>query len=160
MRLLKNHFNWRVILFGAALGLVLMPPCLGAFQRYVIRSRVTAAIHYAVGAKAAVADFHHAQGVFPANNAQIGITPVSHLPGILNSLIVKNGEIVLTLDNHADFLSIAGKIVLTPRMDDETGQIEWFCGTPAGFNIEDKYLPRECQGNQISLKEQKGRALF
>jgi len=121
---------------------ILAAIAIPAYQDYTIRAQVSEGLNLSGGAKAAVAEYYHDNGVLPADNTQSGLPDPSQLAGTYVAAVeVADGEIVVTYGNSAHGVISGQILVLTPAQEPQ-GSLRWTCYAP---QIANKHLPAACR---------------
>jgi fimbrial protein ecpC len=116
---------------------------LPAYQNYVARTQLSEGLLLASGQKSAVVETRANKGVWPASNAEAGITAAANITGkyVAQVEIAASGVITATMKN-TDGVSarIRSKTVtLTPT--ENNGSYNWKCTSNAGAHL----LPAVCR---------------
>lgn len=126
---------------------ILAAIAIPAYQDYIARSQMTEALNLASGQKTAVAETYGQIGTWTGiDSASNGIPTANTIKGnYVNQVAVANGVITATMESTGTSKGIQGKkLVLSPT--DEAGSITWTCTAKGTDGIEQKYLPKSCEG--------------
>ena len=134
---------------------ILAAIAIPAYQDYLIRSQASEGLAMASATKASVAEYYADRGVWPANNAALGIS-INPTGKYVSSITVSLGAITVTYGNDANPAALAGKTISltpgsTPNLD-----VVWQCGdravsatasftTVGPSTVEGKYRPSNCR---------------
>jgi type IV pilus assembly protein PilA len=121
-----------------------------AYQNYTIRAQIAEGLTLAAGPQTAVEEYYSEYGVWPANNADAGLSDQEGIKGKYTSEIFVQGNVVeITYDNDAHHFIRARKVLLTAT--DNEGSISWSC-LGDGI-IKNKHLPPTCRGDEEVAEE-------
>ncbi len=113
-----------------------------AYQRYTIRAQVAEGLNLCGPFKTAVAEFVSANGAFPTDNTDAGLSdPGSYIGKYVNSVSVNGAVVSIEYGNDAH-AQISGQIVILTAMNN-SGSTSWAC--TSGGVIPNMYLPSACQ---------------
>lgn len=115
-----------------------------AYQDYTIRAQVSEGLSMASGAKAAVAEYKHDNGVFPSDNRAASLEHFNRNIGqYVNRLLVVNGKIYVTFGKNANANIRGQSIVLAPEVSSQSF-VHWDCYST---DIPNKWLPEPCRSD-------------
>ena len=142
----QQGFTLIELMIVVAIIAILAAIALPAYQDYVARSHVSEAATLSGGAKTAVAEEFANTGDFTGiDNAAAGLAAAGSIQGkYVTQVEVADGVVTATMGNEAS-AKVAGN-VLSYSPFDEGGSVSWSCGSSAGTDIEEKYLPSVCRG--------------
>lgn len=133
MNVISKGFTLIELMIVVAIIAILAAIALPAYQDYTIRAQVGEGPTVASALKTSIAESFADRGVWPANNAALGI--VSPISGTYVATIVSaGGAINITYGNNAN-TAIAGSILTIRPAPNLNGDIAWACGNravPAG----------------------------
>ena len=134
------------------------------YQNYVARSQVAEGLSLASGIKTAISEYHSTHGTFPdyATQAErhgalgIPISATDFAGSYVSKIkVVEDGKFEITFGAESSELIATKSFWMIPN--DEGGSISWRCacgriataacldgGTPAGRQLDEKYLPSSC----------------
>ena len=123
---------------------ILMAIAIPAYQDYTVRAKVSEGLNVAGAAKLAVAETYQTEGSWPANNASAGLPANEASISGNNVKSVKVAGSTITITYSGD-TNIQGEQLML-KATSEGGSISWECGaTPAGTEVDAKYLPSNCR---------------
>ena len=117
-----------------------------AYQDYTIRTQVSEGLALMAGAKNGVVDAWSSDGVFPATNAEAGISAAASINGNYVSQVAVGADGVITATYSESTPQRANEKIdgdtlrLTPT--DAGGSVSWVCDSP---DMAAKYLPSNCR---------------
>jgi type IV pilus assembly protein PilA len=121
-----------------------------AYQNYTIRAQIAEGLTLAAGPQTAVEEYYSEYGVWPANNADAGLSDQEGIKGKYTSEIFVQGNVVeITYNNDAHHFIRARKVLLTAT--DNEGSISWSC-LGDGI-IKNKHLPAGCRFEEEVVEE-------
>ncbi|MBF0142490.1 MAG: pilin [Magnetococcales bacterium] len=153
----RNPFAWILCLFvprlgpgtGASAGILVVVAVFGimaavafpAYQDYVARAKVAAAIGLVADLRTQVDDYYLREGKMPESLEEAGIASPITGSDLQEVMLLVDGSIQVTFGGGAPLGG--GSLVFTPELDSASapGGITWSCGSP---NIADRYLPIHC----------------
>ena len=113
-----------------------------AYQRYTIRAQVAEGLNLSAAFKTAVSEFVTTKGVFPADNADAGLSaPGNYVGKYVDSVSVAGAVVSIQYGNDAH-AQINGETVILTALD-AGGSVDWTC--TSGGVIPDIYLPNSCK---------------
>lgn len=120
------------------------------YETYTIRGQVSEGFVLVEGLKTAVVENYQNTGIFPANNASIGIGTIQgkYIGSIVSSGNTTQDVLTVNYSSHApqsSNISIDGGTVTFTATPSSDGSIQWVC-TPDGTIILQKYVPSNCTG--------------
>ena len=158
MKTLQKGFTLIELMIVVAIIAILAAIAIPAYQDYVIRSQVSEGMSLADGAKTAMAEYYSNNGSWPTTNTLAGLSSAASITGKYVSNVnvgTTPGKIVVTFSSTSPRVAsskISGKLLTFSAFATGTaGSITWHCspnqggGTPT--NIDPKYLPASCRGN-------------
>lgn len=117
---------------------ILMAIAIPAYQDYTIRAKVAEGLNLAVSAKLSVAEFAAADGSFPVDNTEAGLS-ATITGNDVSGVVITPGIITITYSSPAE---IAGStLVLSARTT--RGAIIWRCGGQG--NLNPRFRPSTCR---------------
>ena len=122
---------------------ILAAIAIPAYQDYIARSQMTEALNLASAQKTAVAETYGQIGTFDGIDSETnGIPEAATIKGTyVDNVAVADGVITATMKSAGISKGLFdGELVLEPT--DEEGSITWECTS----DIEQKYLPKACEG--------------
>jgi len=130
---------------------VLAAIAIPAYQDYTTRAKVSQGLESSALAKAAIAEYHAANGAFPGPAAAAEITdqfiPAVHVLSV--EVVAGSGIIVLTFTEDA--LPDGGQLFLVPAVNVD-GSLDWECSA----TIAEKHIPATCRNSEPPLLENQG----
>ena len=115
---------------------------LGPTGTNPLLAQITEGLNIAGGAKRAVTEYYQDRGVFPADNAEAGVTASGNIRGkYVDSVSINGAVITIQYGNDAD-AQISGKTV-TLTATDNLGSLNWACAS--GGVIRDEHMPPGCR---------------
>jgi len=113
-----------------------------AYQNYVIRAQVSEGLNLVGPFKVAIAEFHHNNGAFPADNADAGLqVPAAYTGRYVEQVWVAN-DVVSILYGNSAHARITGRTVELTAIDSQ-GSVSWDC--TSGGAIPVNYMPSACR---------------
>ena len=112
------------------------------YQRYTIRAQVAEGLNLTAPFKTAVAEFYSANGAFPADNADAGLSAPGNFIGKYVNSVSVNGAVVSIQYGNDAHVKISGQTVNLKAMS-SGGSVNWTC--ESGGVITNIYLPSACQ---------------
>jgi type IV pilus assembly protein PilA len=164
MKSIQKGFTLIELMIVVAIIGILAAIAIPAYQDYTIRSQITEGLNLAADMKAAVAESYANNGVWPANNAAVGVNAVKS-GKYVTGVAIATGTINITFGNQAN-AAIATDILSLKPLVSPNNDVIWVCGNraaPAGAaeatsgassanattmnaaNNEAKYLPATCR---------------
>jgi type IV pilus assembly protein PilA len=163
MQKIQKGFTLIELMIVVAIIGILAAIAIPAYQDYTVRSQVTEGLNLAADLKAAVAEQFAQTGIWPANNAAVGITAVKSGKYVSQVQIV-TGTIQITFSSTAPRIANTNLnnaiLGLRPTVS-PNGDVIWNCGyktsigaDPAapgvaaganGTTVTAKYLPSTCR---------------
>jgi type IV pilus assembly protein PilA len=134
---------------------ILAAIAIPAYQDYTVRAQVTEGLNLASDLKAAVAETYANDGIWPADNAAVGMDLVKS-GKYVTAVDIEDGTITITFGNQANAAALGGQsLSLQPALS-ANGDVIWNCGnrtvvgdaTGTGdpnTTLDDKYLPSTCR---------------
>ena len=113
-----------------------------AYQNYVIRAQVSEGLNLVGSFKVAVAEYHHNNGAFPADNAVAGLQPPLAYTGRYVVQVWVAGDVVSILYGNEANAKIAGRTVELTAID-RGGSVSWDCASGGAMPIV--FLPSACR---------------
>ena len=136
MKKQQSGFTLIELMIVVAIIGILAAIALPAYQDYTKRSHVTEGLTLAGAAKMGVTEFYSSQGVFPTNNAAVGLS--STITGnAVNSVAVTGSSITVTYNTKA----ISGATLIMTATPDN-GSVKWACDQG---DLDNKYRPANCR---------------
>jgi type IV pilus assembly protein PilA len=158
MKKTQQGFTLIELMIVVAIIGILAAIAIPAYQDYTVRAQVTEGLNLASDMKAAVGESFANDGVWPADNAAIGV--VEQKQGkYVTDVQIDTGTITITFGNQANADAIGGQTLsLRPTISDN-GDVIWTCGYrnvigndpnsgAAGGDqttVLEKYLPATCR---------------
>ena len=130
----NRGFTLIELMIVVAIIAILAAIALPAYQDFTIRAQVGEGSIITGGMRVAVRDFYADRGVYPADNASIGITDTvagTYVASVSNA----NGVMTVTYGNNANSV-IVGSTLGIGAATNSNGDIAWVCGergVPTGF---------------------------
>ena len=113
-----------------------------AYQRYTIRAQVVEGLNLCGPFKIAVAEFVTANGAFPTDNTDAGLSaPGNYIGKYVNSVSVNGAVVSIEYGNDAH-AQISGQTVFLTAINN-SGSTSWTC--TSGGVIPNTYLPSACR---------------
>ena len=127
---------------------ILAALAIPAYLDYTVRTQVGEGLNLTSGAKVAVAEYYLDAGVYPANNAEAGLSLSNEIAGnFVSDVAISAGVITVTFSSSApqtaNIKIDTATLTMTPI--DNNGSVKFDC---AGANILDnngKWLPSICR---------------
>lgn len=143
MRLQKSQKGFTLIelMITVAIVGILAAVALPAYQNYTIRAQVSEGFVLSGGVQTAVVESFAQKGSYPKDLKEIGIdtAPKGKYTKTVN---MEDGVITVTYGEDANTKITDGKVVLTPK-DDDQGNVHWKCTTD-GTLVTKAYVPTSC----------------
>ena len=140
----NKGFTLIELMIVVAILAILMAIAIPAYQDYTIRAQVSEGMNLTGGARTAVAEYWTDRGTWPANNDEAGLDTNTNITGnYVTQVTVGAGQITATFGNNANAAITGDVLVLSPTSSG--GSVEWSCGSSAGTDIENRYLPARCR---------------
>ncbi len=112
------------------------------YQRYTIRAQVAEGLNLCGPFKTAVTEFVTANGAFPTDNNDAGLSPPGNYIGkYVNSVSVHGAVVSIEYGNDAH-AKISGQTIILTAMNN-SGSTSWTC--TSGGVIPNMYLPFACR---------------
>lgn len=155
MKKTQQGFTLIELMIVVAIIGILAAIAIPAYQDYTVRAQVTEGLNLASDLKAAVAETYANDGVWPVDNAAVGIVDAKQ-GKYVTDVQIDNGTIIITYGNQANADALGGQTLsLRPTLSDNQDVI-WNCGnrTEAGNDagaggaattVLDKYMPATCR---------------
>ncbi|VUX55645.1 Fimbrial protein (Pilin), partial [uncultured Woeseiaceae bacterium] len=109
-----------------------------AYQRYTIRAQVAEGLNLCGPFKTAIAEFVTANGGFPTDNTDAGLSPPGNYIGKYVKSVSVNGAVVSIEYGNDAHAQISGQTVILTAMN-SGGSVHWAC--TSGGVIPSIYLP-------------------
>ena len=158
-----NHKGFTLIelmIVVAIIG-ILAAVAIPQYQNYVARAQVAEGLSMASSIKTAISEYYSTHGKYPSNNTALGIDSAFDIKGsYVNAIKVRadgSGSFEIVFKDAPDAHSAIKKRSFYMIPTDEGGSISWRCacgrsatavclggGTPAGRQLDEKYLPSSC----------------
>jgi type IV pilus assembly protein PilA len=120
---------------------ILASIAIPAYQDYTIRAQVAEGLSLSSSAKASMGEYYTDRGIWPADNAAVGLSAAGTIIGkYVISVSVTGPVITVTYGNDAH--AVINGQNLTMTVADNDGSFIWTC---AGAGIADKHLPAACR---------------
>lgn len=114
------------------------------YQNYIQQATVSTALYSAKPAKKAVEQYVEKTGHVPSNNKQVGLPASGPEHGSkIQSIVIKNGSVIVTLSSDAGDDLAGDHLVLDPYGTRK--EIEWRCSSQ---DISTTYLPPQCKSSK------------
>lgn len=143
---------------------ILASLAVSAYQTYMVRAQVAAALDFSASARDLIIDAFNKNGIPPADRAAAGMTPLptDTQGNFVSQVAVTNGRIDITFGNNVHSDVFGSILSVTPYRTAE-GNVIWRCGAapiPAGSSeltgggvtashlaptVELRYLPGSCR---------------
>lgn len=127
---------------------ILAAIAIPAYQDYTIRAQVSEGLSLAAGAKAAVTEYYQDRGVYPANNANAGLSAAGDIEGnYVDQVTVAAGQIQVrysSAGNQKANASINNAILILSPLT-TAGAVDWNCLGGATLSGSPKWLPSACR---------------
>jgi type IV pilus assembly protein PilA len=164
MKAMQKGFTLIELMIVVAIIGILAAIAIPAYQDYTIRAQVTEGLNLAADLKAAVAESFAQNGVWPVNDAAVGLTQVKS-GKYVQKVNIANGTISITYGLQAN-TSINNDILSLRPLVSANSDVIWVCGTriaPVGAiqaptgnsggdlttltaaNNKAKYVPANCR---------------
>jgi type IV pilus assembly protein PilA len=159
MKKTQQGFTLIELMIVVAIIGILAAIAIPAYQDYTVRAQVTEGLNLASDLKAAVGESFANDGVWPADNAAIGVTEEKS-GKYVEEVTISNGTINITFGNQANADAFANGNILSLRPTvSPNGDVIWNCGyrneegaDPASggadantTDVVEKYLPATCR---------------
>jgi len=161
MKTIQKGFTLIELMIVVAIIGILAAIAIPAYQDYTIRAQVTEGLNLMSDVKAGVAESYAQEGVWPVDEATIGIVAATDKTGkYVTAVNVDAGTITVTFGNQSN-ANITGDFLSMRPLVSAAGDVVWVCGTravPTGAvdpgtggsgadqtSLEGKYLPANCR---------------
>ncbi len=149
---MKQNKGFTLIELMAVIAIVsiLAVVALGAYQDYVVRSKVGEGMTFAAEAKTSISDYYYNRKAMPLTNAAAGLSEKDEYDKhkYISSLEVtrtpKEGTVNITFKIPGS--TADGKQLLLKPTVDGQGYVSWICRPPAVNGIEPNHVPANCRG--------------
>jgi len=134
MTKLNKGFTLIELMIVVAIIAILAAIALPAYQDYTIRAQVGEGPITSAALKTGVSEFYADRGVWPADNASLGITNTvsgTYVSDVTNA----SGTLTITYGNNANSVVVGSTLGLGAAVN-ANGDISWVCGeraVPTGF---------------------------
>ncbi|MFM2317996.1 MAG: hypothetical protein RLZZ215_617 [Pseudomonadota bacterium] len=119
---------------------ILSTTALFSYRTYTIRAHVAEGIQLSSQVKAAIYEYRHNFGLWPASNSSVNISLNNSINGnATRSVTINNGVITILYRTQ---VGSGQSIVFTPTINN-IGSIEWQC--KSGSTVPAKYRPINCR---------------
>jgi type IV pilus assembly protein PilA len=160
MKKTQQGFTLIELMIVVAIIGILAAIAIPAYQDYTVRAQVTEGLNLASDLKAAVGESFANDGVWPVDNAAVGLVDPK-FGKYVSDVSISNGTITITFDGpqaNQDAFANGNLLSIRPTVSDN-GDVIWTCGNrtivgtdPASggadagqTDVLDKYLPATCR---------------